>query len=74
MIDKKLNEIVMSYNQNFEYKENINLRTDLNMDSLDIIKFFMELEEVYEIEITDECIDKNNLLNLDNLNKYLSNK
>lgn len=72
MIDKKLNEIVLSYKQNFEYKKNINLRTDLNMDSLDIIKFFMELEEVYEIEITDECIDKNDLLNLDNLNKYLS--
>lgn len=48
------------------------LRTDLALDSLDVIKFVLLVEERYALKIPDTDIDSRDLLQLDNLLRYLA--
>jgi acyl carrier protein len=47
------------------------LTEDLGLDSLDVIKFVLLLEEKLGCKIPDEDIDRHDLMNLDNLVAYL---
>lgn len=47
------------------------LTEDLGLDSLDVIKFVLLLEEKLGCKIPDEDIDRHELMNLDNLVAYL---
>lgn len=48
-----------------------NLSTDLELDSLDVIKFILLVEEKFGIKIPDKEIDSRDLLMVDNLTSYL---
>lgn len=50
------------------------LRTDLGLDSLDVIKFILLVEERYEVKIPDADIDSRDLLQVDHLVRYLAER
>lgn len=50
------------------------LRSDLGLDSLDVIKFILLLEERYALKIPDPDIDSRDLLQVDNLVRYLAER
>jgi len=54
-----------------DYSENIDLFEDLNLDSLDAINFFFEVEQEFEITIPDSDIDTRKLSNIGNLFNYI---
>lgn len=47
------------------------LTEDFNLDSLDVIKFFLLLEEKYGHKVPDGDIDAHELMKIDNLAAYL---
>ena len=51
-----------------------NLSTDLGLDSLDVIKFILLVEEKFDVKIPDHEIDGRNLLAVDNLVAYLAER
>ena len=50
------------------------LTADLGLDSLDVIKFVLLVEETFGVKIEDEEIDKRELLKIDNLAGYLGER
>ena len=69
---KKKIEVLLRRNQPlFEYREDLNLRSDLNLDSLDVIEFLFDIEAEMNIKIPEEDIDKHGLLVLGNLCSYI---
>lgn len=50
------------------------LRTDLGLDSLDVIKFILLVEEHYALKIPDADIDSRDLLQVDHLVRYLAER
>lgn len=50
-----------------DFTNQINLVTDLNMDSIKIVELIVRLEAEYGIEITDRYLDVNVLSDFDNL-------
>ena len=50
------------------------LATDLGLDSLDIIKFILLVEEKFGLKIPDHEIDARGLLAVDNLVAYLAER
>lgn len=50
------------------------LSSDLGLDSLDVIKFILLLEERYALKIPDPDIDSRDLLQVDNLVRYLAER
>lgn len=51
---------------------NVNLVDDLNMDSLDAISFLFEVENEFNIKISEENIDRLGLFDLNKLHNYIS--
>lgn len=66
--------VLKRLNSQFEYVESANLREDFNLDSLEVIKFLLELENELKVEIPEEDIDLFDLMNLGKLTKYLNEK
>ena len=50
------------------------LTRDLGLDSLDVIKFVLLVEEKFGVKIADEEIDQRELLKIDNLAGYLAGR
>lgn len=50
------------------------LTQDLALDSLDVIKFVLLVEEKFGVRLTDEDIDGKQLLNVDNLAAHLGER
>jgi acyl carrier protein len=73
-INQSIENVLKQVNKDFNYSEKINLRDDLDLDSLEVIKFLLELENELNIEIPEEDIDSFDLMNLGNLSSYLTNK
>lgn len=48
------------------------LTQDLGLDSLDVIKFVLLVEETFGVKIADEEIDEKELLKADNLAAYVA--
>lgn len=69
-----INIVLKQFNSELEYTENANIRDDFNFDSLEVIKFLLELENELNVEIPEEDIDSFELMNLGKLNAYLSKK
>ena len=51
---------------------NVNIIDDLNMDSLDAISFLFEVENEFNIKISEENIDRLGLFDLNKLHNYIS--
>lgn len=56
------------------YREEANLRVDLNLDSLDVINFLFEVEARTKVKIPEADIDNHQLLLLGNLRRYIEEK
>jgi acyl carrier protein len=54
--------------------EGKHLTRDLGLDSLDVIKFVLLVEEKFGVKIADEEIDARGLLGIDNLAAYLAER
>ena len=70
--NKKLFEILNTIELDIEESES-NYRisfSDLGVDSLDLIKFITEVENFYNIEITDDILEKIN--SIDDLRVYIN--
>ena len=70
--NKKLLEILNTIELDIEESES-NYRisfSDLGVDSLDLIKFITEVENFYNIEITDDILEKIN--SIDDLRDYIN--
>ena len=70
-IFEKISEII---EDRFEIKadeitENLNFQEDLDADSIDIVEFVLELEDVFGAEIPDE--DAENILTVGDAVKYI---
>ena len=50
------------------------LTQDLGLDSLDVIKFVLLVEEKFGLKVADEEIDARELLKVDNLAGYLAER
>ena len=50
------------------------LTQDLGLDSLDVIKFVLLVEEKFGLKLTDEEIDDRELLLVDNLARYVAER
>lgn len=50
------------------------LTQDLGLDSLDVIKFVLLVEEKFGVKVGDEEIDERELMKLDNLAGYLAER
>jgi len=55
-------------------KKEFNLRNDLNLDSLDTISFFFEVEKAFGIKISEKDIMENSLLNIERLIEFINKK
>ena len=71
-IIKRLHQIVKEVKPSINaFNENSNLREDLGLDSLDTISFFFEIEKAFDINIPESDITENELINIDNIIKYI---
>lgn len=50
------------------------LRKDINLDSLDTISFFFEVERAFGIKISEADITENGLLSIKRLIEYINKK
>ena len=71
VIRNKIETILKTINASFEYSDNLNLRSDLNLDSLDVIEFLFEVESQLNVKIPEEDIDARQLMILGNLVRYV---
>jgi len=74
IVKSKIEAILKKNNVSFEYSDNLNLRSDLNLDSLDVIEFLFEVESQLNVKIPEENIDEKELLVLGNLVRYVREK
>lgn len=72
--NQRLDKIIKGIKPTAEYKEDLDLREDLKLDSLDVISFLFEIEEEFKIKVPEEDIDEHGLLNLGKLKEYIENK
>ena len=70
-IKKGLVKLINNVKPGIDYSKNIDLFEDLNLDSLDAIGFFFELEQEFEINIPDKDIETHKLSNIGNLYNYI---
>jgi len=73
-VEKKIEDIIRRNRPLFKYREELNLRSDLNMDSLDAIEFLFEIETEMNIKIPEKHIDEEGLLILGNLHRYIEKR
>ncbi|RJR40151.1 MAG: hypothetical protein C4576_20400 [Desulfobacteraceae bacterium] len=74
IIEDKLEAILKNKDPMFKYRDDLNLRSDMNLDSLDVMEFLFEIESQMSIKIAEEDIDKCGLLVLGNLRQYISKR
>ena len=74
IIKNKIETILKKINPSFEYSDNLNLRSDLKLDSLDVIEFLFEVESQLNVKIPEENIDEKQLMILGNVFKYVEEK
>ncbi|OHE76676.1 MAG: hypothetical protein A3F67_00930 [Verrucomicrobia bacterium RIFCSPHIGHO2_12_FULL_41_10] len=73
-IQELLESILKAENPLAAYRDEANLRDDLNLDSLDIISFLFEIEIRAKIKIPEADIDSHQLFVLGNLRRYIERK
>ncbi|MDU0867608.1 MAG: acyl carrier protein [Clostridium perfringens] len=68
---------ILSNNERFKSSEvnyDLNLIKDLGFDSLDIMKFIVELEDEFNIMFEPEELEYENIINIKNLCDLISSK
>ena len=74
-IYQKLEQIIKEMKPSVKIlKKEFNLRNDLNLDSLDTISFFFEVEKAFGIKISEKDIMENSLLNIERLIEFINKK
>jgi len=74
-IYQKLEQIIKEMKPSVKIlKKEFNLRNDLNLDSLDTISFFFEVEKALGIKISEKDIMENSLLNIERLIEFINKK
>ena len=73
-IEKKIESILKRINPEFEYRDDVHLRENLDLDSLDVIEFLFEIETQLQVKVPEEDIDERGLLVLGNLCNYVKEK
>jgi len=74
-IYQKLEQIIKEMKPSVKIlKKEFNLRNDLNLDSLDTISFFFEVESAFGIKISEKDIMENSLLNIERLIEFINKK
>jgi len=71
IIKNKIETILKKIKSSVEYSDDLNLRSDLNLDSLDVIEFLFEVESQLNVKIPEEDIDEKGLFILGNLCAYV---
>jgi len=56
------------------FSKDANLKKDLELDSLDTISFFFEVEKAFGIKISETDITDNGLLSIERLIEYINKK
>ncbi|EPB8194037.1 acyl carrier protein [Clostridium perfringens] len=68
---------ILSNNERFKSSEvnyDLNLIKDLGFDSLDIMKFIVELEDEFNIMFEPEELEYENIININNLCDLINSK
>ena len=73
-VEEKITNCLKELNPNLRYQDEAHLRSDFNLDSLDVIGLLFEIELAFNIKILEEEIDSQGLLKLSNLKKYIKLK
>ena len=74
-IYKKIEQIMKDVNPSVKgLRKDANLRKDLELDSLDTISFFFEVEKAFGIKISEKDIMENSLLNIERLIEFINKK
>lgn len=73
-IEKKLEAILKNVNPLAEYRDDLDLRSDLDLDSLDVISFLFEVESQMNIKIPEGDIEAKGLMKMGNLCSYIKEK
>jgi len=70
-IRKRLTKLIQDVKPDAEYNDDLDLREDLGLDSLDTISFLFEVEKEFDVKLSEEAIDEYDLLHLDKLCGYI---
>jgi len=74
-IYQKIEQIMKDVNPSVKgLRKDANLRKDLELDSLDTISFFFEVEKIFNIKIPESDIADNDLLTINMLIKYIEER
>lgn len=74
-IYQKIEQIIKDVNPSVKgLRKDANLRKDLELDSLDTISFFFEVERAFGIKISETDITDNGLLSIERLIEYINKK
>lgn len=74
-IYQKIEQIIKDVNPSLKgLRKDANLRKDLELDSLDTISFFFEVEKIFNIKIPESDIADNDLLTINMLIKYIEER
>ena len=74
-IYEKIEQIMKENNHSVKgIHKDANLRKDVELDSLDTINFFFEMERAFGVTISEADIRENNLLSIKELIEYINKK
>lgn len=74
-IYQKIEQMIKDVNPSLKgLRKDANLRKDLELDSLDTISFFFEVEKIFNIKIPESDIADNDLLTINMLIKYIEER
>ncbi len=73
-VKEKLAKLLREVKSDAEYGDDLELREDLNLDSLDAISFLFEVEKEFDIKVPEEDIDNHDLFRLGKLREYVERK
>ena len=70
-IRKRLTKLIQDVKPDTEFNDDLNLREDLGIDSLETIAFLFEVEKEFDIELSEKDIDEYDLFNFGKLCGYI---
>ena len=71
---RTIDAILKGVNESLSFRPGAHLRADLQMDSLDVMTFFFDVEREFGVKIPEEDIESRQLLDLDRLLAYLQER
>jgi acyl carrier protein len=71
-VETRLDRVLKSVKSEAAFSVNANVRTDLGLDSLDVMMLLFEVEKEFGVKISEEDLSGKNLLVLGRLAEYLT--